>query len=170
MVATRSNRSASRSRSSTSPARVPRTGTRCGDDAVRFCRHCSLHVYNLSAMTREAAERLVAGREGRVCVRMYRRADGTVITADCGGGWKLAARRQGGSRTAMAVTLSAVLAPLGLWRGAGVTDRFEQRERPARRRAAAGGGGAKASRAGRVDAGRHSRAVGDGPHPRSRWR
>ena len=88
-----------------------------GDERVRFCRHCSLHVYNLSAMTREAAERLVAEREGRVCVRLYRRADGTVITADCGGGWKLAAKRAGRfAKTATAVVLSAVLAPLGLWR------------------------------------------------------
>ena len=88
-----------------------------GDERVRFCRHCSLHVYNLSAMTREAAERLVVEREGRLCVRMYRRADGTVITADCGGGWKLAARRAGRfAKTATAVVLSAVLAPLGLWR------------------------------------------------------
>ena len=36
-----------------------------GDERVRFCRHCALHVYNLSAMTRDAAERLVAEREWR---------------------------------------------------------------------------------------------------------
>lgn len=34
-------------------------------------------------MTREEAHQLIAQREGRVCVRLYRRADGTVITADC---------------------------------------------------------------------------------------
>ena len=53
-----------------------------GDDQVRFCKHCSLNVYNLSAMTRAQAERLVAEREGRLCIRMYRRLDGTVVTAD----------------------------------------------------------------------------------------
>src|SRR6187551_731520 len=63
-----------------------------GDDRVRFCQHCSLNVYNLSAMTRADAQRLVTETEGRVCVRFYQRADGTVITRDCEGGWKLAAR------------------------------------------------------------------------------
>jgi hypothetical protein len=48
-----------------------------GDNQVRFCKHCSLNVYNLSAMTREAAERLRRGARGRLCIRMYRRLDGT---------------------------------------------------------------------------------------------
>ena len=34
-------------------------------------------------MTREAAEALVRAKEGDLCVRYYRRADGTVLTADC---------------------------------------------------------------------------------------
>ncbi len=54
-----------------------------GDDRVRFCGQCSKNVYNLSAMTREAAERLLMEREGSLCVRFYRRADGTVLTDDC---------------------------------------------------------------------------------------
>lgn len=54
-----------------------------GDDQARFCGSCQKHVYNLSAMTREAAEALVRAREGDLCVRYYRRADGTVLTADC---------------------------------------------------------------------------------------
>jgi hypothetical protein len=54
-----------------------------GDDRVRFCGHCQLNVYNLSAMTRQAAEQLVAQREGRLCVRFYRRTDDTVLTPDC---------------------------------------------------------------------------------------
>ncbi|MEO6437465.1 MAG: hypothetical protein ABIP55_17105 [Tepidisphaeraceae bacterium] len=88
-----------------------------GDDRVRFCKHCSLHVYNLSAMTRSAAENLVAEREGRLCVQFYRRLDGTVLTADCEGGWKLAAKRFGRwAKTATAVVLTAALAPLGLTR------------------------------------------------------
>src|SRR6266550_4734700 len=64
-----------------------------GDARVRFCHHCSLNVYNLSEMTRDAAETLVAEREGRLCVRFYRRADGTVITRDCENAWKRAAKR-----------------------------------------------------------------------------
>ena len=89
-----------------------------GDDRVRFCKDCSLHVYNLSAMTRAAAEQFVAQREGRLCVQFFRRLDGTVITADCEGGWRLAARkatqRAGRWATATAaVLLSAALAPFG---------------------------------------------------------
>ena len=54
-----------------------------GDERSRFCRHCKLSVYNLSEMTRDEAEALIASREGRACVRLYRRADGTVLTRDC---------------------------------------------------------------------------------------
>jgi hypothetical protein len=54
-----------------------------GDEQARFCGGCKKNVYNLSAMTREAAEALVRAREGDLCVRFYRRADGTVLTADC---------------------------------------------------------------------------------------
>jgi hypothetical protein len=99
-----------------------------GDDRVRFCKLCSLHVYNLSAMTRSAAETLVAEREGRLCVQFYRRADGTVLTADCEGGWTLAAKRFGRwARTATAVVLTAALAPLGLtrWGAAAPTEACE---------------------------------------------
>jgi hypothetical protein len=54
-----------------------------GDDRVRFCSKCELNVFNLSAMTRAEAERLVVNREGRLCVRFYRRGDGTILTRDC---------------------------------------------------------------------------------------
>lgn len=54
-----------------------------GDDRVRFCGKCRKSVYHLSHMTREEAERLVAEREGEVCVQFYRRADGSVVTRDC---------------------------------------------------------------------------------------
>ena len=30
-----------------------------GDDQARFCVHCKLHVYNLSSMSKEEAERLL---------------------------------------------------------------------------------------------------------------
>jgi hypothetical protein len=54
-----------------------------GDERVRFCSKCELNVYNLSAMTRREAERLIVNREGRLCVRFYRRSDGTILTRDC---------------------------------------------------------------------------------------
>jgi len=54
-----------------------------GDARSRSCSQCRLRVYNLSAMTTMEAEQLIEEKEGRLCVRFYRRADRTVITADC---------------------------------------------------------------------------------------
>src|SRR3954468_18948732 len=54
-----------------------------GDQRVRFCEHCKLNVYNLSEMPRSEAEAFMHERTGRTCVRLYRRADGTVLTRDC---------------------------------------------------------------------------------------
>lgn len=54
-----------------------------GTDQVRHCDQCSLNVFNISAMTRAEAEALIQEAEGRLCVRMYQRADGTVMTRDC---------------------------------------------------------------------------------------
>jgi hypothetical protein len=54
-----------------------------GDSRVRFCDHCNLNVYNLSELSRAGAERLIASTEGRLCARLFRRADGTVLTKDC---------------------------------------------------------------------------------------
>src|SRR5262245_56614686 len=64
-----------------------------GDGRVRFCSQCQQRVYNLAEMPRKQAEALVRQAEGkRVCVRFYRRPDGTVMTRDCPVG--LAAVRQ----------------------------------------------------------------------------
>lgn len=54
-----------------------------GDDRVRHCGDCDKRVYNLSAMTRDEAQALLVEREGRLCVRFYKRHDGTILTADC---------------------------------------------------------------------------------------
>jgi len=54
-----------------------------GDDRSRFCSQCAKQVYNLSGLSREEAERLVQESEGPMCVRFYRRADGTILTEDC---------------------------------------------------------------------------------------
>src|SRR5882724_7987057 len=40
-----------------------------GNNQVRFCEHCNLHVTDLSAMTHPEAMRLVARSRGRLCVR-----------------------------------------------------------------------------------------------------
>jgi hypothetical protein len=54
-----------------------------GDDRVRSRSACSRLVYNIAAMISDEPASLIAGREGRLCTRLFRRADGTVITADC---------------------------------------------------------------------------------------
>jgi hypothetical protein len=57
-----------------------------GDDRVRVCNGCERPVFDLSEMTRVEAEAVLATRGVTPCVRFYRRADGTVMTADCGQG------------------------------------------------------------------------------------
>jgi len=54
-----------------------------GDDRVRVCNGCDRPVFNLSEMTRDEAEAVLATRGITPCVRFYRRADGTVMAADC---------------------------------------------------------------------------------------
>jgi hypothetical protein len=63
------------------------------DERVRFCGQCRQNVYNVEAMSRVEARRLIAAREGRVCVRVLRRPDGTVVTADCWARLRAARRR-----------------------------------------------------------------------------
>lgn len=58
-----------------------------GDNRKRYCGECKLNVYNLSGMTKTEAENLILNAEGRLCVRFYQRADGTVLTQDCPVGW-----------------------------------------------------------------------------------
>ena len=79
-----------------------------GDDRKRFCGDCKLNVYNLSGMTRDEAETLVTNAEGRLCVRSYQRADGTVITADCPVGWAKIKARTKVYATAIASLLVAM--------------------------------------------------------------
>lgn len=54
-----------------------------GDEQARFCQSCHKHVYNLSEMTRDEAQQLILEKEGKLCVRFYQRADGTLITNNC---------------------------------------------------------------------------------------
>lgn len=64
-----------------------------GDERVRRCDLCELRVYDISRMTRREAESLIANTEGRLCARLFRRSDGTVITRDCPVGLRAIRRR-----------------------------------------------------------------------------
>ncbi|HYX27123.1 MAG TPA: carboxypeptidase-like regulatory domain-containing protein, partial [Pyrinomonadaceae bacterium] len=54
-----------------------------GNMRVRYCELCKLNVYNFAELTPAEVTSLIARTEGRLCGRLYRRADGTVITKDC---------------------------------------------------------------------------------------
>jgi hypothetical protein len=59
---------------------------RTSDEAKRFCGDCRKHVYSIDKMNASDARALIANAtqpESSVCVQLYRRADGTIITDDC---------------------------------------------------------------------------------------
>ena len=63
-----------------------------GNEQVRFCDQCEKNVYNLSSMSPRQAEALIRQKEGQLCVRLYRRRDGTVLTDNCPVGFRAARR------------------------------------------------------------------------------
>lgn len=85
-----------------------------GDDKVRFCRHCEKNVFNLSAMSRDDAERTIAEKEGNLCVRIYQRADGTVMTSDCPVGVRRKRVRRGALAAFGGTLLATASAAAGL--------------------------------------------------------
>jgi len=84
-----------------------------GDEHVRFCGQCEKNVYNLSSLPREEAEALLIAKEGKMCVRLYKREDGTVLTNDCPVGVKKRRRRQA-ALAAVGGSLMAAAAAVGL--------------------------------------------------------
>ncbi len=85
-----------------------------GDERKRFCGQCKLNVYNVSTMsTREAAD-FIRQSEGRACVRLYKRKDGTIITDNCPVGLRKLRNRI----TARVAAATALFALLGLADGA----------------------------------------------------
>src|SRR5688500_5475673 len=86
-----------------SPCAVPWESMNGGDQS-RHCQMCNLNVYNISEMTAAEVRNLVEKTEGRVCGRLFLRADNTVITKDCPVGlrafYKRTARRAGAALTA----------------------------------------------------------------------
>ncbi|MBX7100344.1 MAG: hypothetical protein K1X89_21685 [Myxococcaceae bacterium] len=83
-----------------------------GDERIRFCGACQKNVYNLRGYSLEEARRLVERDQGTLCVRIFARPDGTVLTKDCPVGW-----RRVRQRLVASVAAAACLA-LGLVAGA----------------------------------------------------
>jgi hypothetical protein len=65
-----------------------------GDEAIRFCGLCEKNVYQISNMTNEQVEELLAESGEKKCGRFYQRADGTLVTADCSVGLRRKRRKQ----------------------------------------------------------------------------
>ncbi|HJV90645.1 MAG TPA: hypothetical protein VJ623_10100 [Holophagaceae bacterium] len=73
-----------------------------GDDRKRLCAQCDKHVYNVAQLTTAEVMALFGGEGPLPCLRLWRRADGTVLTADCPVG---ARRARGRRRTRFAAAL-----------------------------------------------------------------
>jgi hypothetical protein len=129
-----------------------------GDEKVRCCGTCRQHVYNLSAMEVEEAADVIARNTGSLCVRFYRRLDGTVMTGDCPVGRQVLAANRGRIVRDLATGGFIALTALAFF-----TPTQGAYARPAARRAAlfsaAAQGDVKAVRS----------LVGVGVSPNSRW-
>lgn len=79
-----------------------------GDEKIRFCDLCQLNVYNVSQMTRIEAEELLNDKSDQVCLRLYRRKDGTLITKDCPVGKRFSDRIKFKIRSIAAVIVSFI--------------------------------------------------------------
>lgn len=80
-----------------------------GDDRTRFCNACEKNVYNLVGMTDDEVTALIHEKEGRLCVRLYQRPDGTLITSDCPVGLRAARRKLARAVGAIAACIGFVL-------------------------------------------------------------
>jgi hypothetical protein len=86
-----------------------------GDARKRYCSDCKLNVYNISEMTRKESEDLILRSEERLCLSIYRRKDGTVITRDCPVGWaRIKSRVSFVSRAAIGLAGGFIAGLLGL--------------------------------------------------------
>ena len=94
-----------------------------GTERKRYCGDCKLNVYNISGMTLPEAETLLEQSEGRLCVRFFRRSDGTIITRNCPVGWAKVKDRV--SRVATA----AFSLLMTLFAGVGIMSLFSKNER-----------------------------------------
>lgn len=86
-----------------------------GDERKRFCGDCKMNVYNLSGMTKYDAENLLKNAEGRLCVRYFQRADGTILTKDCPVGWARVKRKMSAFATAVFALIVTITGGIALF-------------------------------------------------------
>lgn len=85
-----------------------------GQGNVRFCLQCRKNVYNISEMTADEASDLIAKTQGHLCVRLFRRDDGTVLTQNCPVGAKLAWSKLKAIAASILVTFGGIGSVMGL--------------------------------------------------------
>lgn len=66
-----------------------------GNSKVRLCGQCDRNIYNIEVMSADEAAELLRGSKEKVCIRLHRRSDGTVMTADCPTGLRALRKRAG---------------------------------------------------------------------------
>jgi hypothetical protein len=89
-----------------------------GDAQSRFCGACEKNVYDLTTMEPDDIVSLIEATEGKFCGRLYKRADGTVLTEDCPVGLARVlrkAKRRTYQAAAFALTLIGSAASLALY-------------------------------------------------------
>src|SRR5262245_64072027 len=79
-----------------------------GDEKKRFCSECNKFVYDFSQMTRRQVEAIVSIHRGRMCARITRRPDGSLLTLETPQAHPVVSRR------ASPVVNSTLAAILGL--------------------------------------------------------
>lgn len=93
-----------------------------GDERSRFCAKCQLSVHNVKELTEAETVALLQQATGRVCGRIFQRADGTVLTKDCPVGVATLRRRFALSLVAV---VAFVVALVGVVAGAADRQRGE---------------------------------------------
>jgi hypothetical protein len=83
-----------------------------GDDRMRHCASCKLNVYNVREMTTAEVEQLLQLSNGKVCMRLYRRWDGTVLTRDCPVGVQRARVRMAAAMATAAAFVAVLMFPV----------------------------------------------------------
>ncbi|HSQ56863.1 MAG TPA: hypothetical protein VLM40_14065 [Gemmata sp.] len=78
-----------------------------GDERRRFCKNCQQPVHDITALTSSEARALLSKPGKRPCLRIYRRTDGRVMTADCPANYRERIWRWLGRRSAWAATMFA---------------------------------------------------------------
>ena len=87
-----------------------------GNERKRFCHSCQLNVYNISEMAKEEAENLIRDSEDRLCITMFQREDGTILTKDCPVGLKSIRRKYREAILFLSSIAISVLAGIGVYK------------------------------------------------------